>query len=654
MRYRKPLRVLCALLVCALLLTGAQAVTPQIVESVAAGGSGGLLHEPAGRTYPQPRLRLRGNTTDAKYDPREDADNFITPVRDQGSSDLCWAFGTLGVLESNLKKNGVESDLSEMHMAHATTIAGDNLTYGFYDRPAPSMGGNRQMSAMYLMRGVLAGAVNEADDPYVQTVLDVRALDVTAAKTPAYRVQNVLFLGDDFSKDSAPAATIKAMVRQYGAVGASMYWDSNATSDVDADSTEHYNAPNAAYCYDEKLLYSDSQNNLHYESNHMVLIVGWDDNFPATNFNEAHRPESDGAWLIKNSWGTDWGDDGYFWISYEDTNFPLNAFTVDGVLPASPAQTLYEYDYAATGSGIGGVKDFARVFETKNDGETVTAVTVQTFHANTSLQVDVLPDAAKLTGYSMNSASAKGTLNATYPGWYTVQLTTPVELGDAGSKFAVAVHLDDETKYLVYDNQNAAPEGTGFYFNNIDWVDAGINLCIKATTTRDVGLTGAELAAMLDAAANATAATEKFVKPCKDILLDGDVTVPAGVTLDTAGYAVTGGKIIVPAGAFYYGAADTASVQPGGTCNGVRLPIRGDANGDNTISTKDVTALRRQLAGGYTLTVDAGALDVNDDGIVSTKDVTTLRRYLAGGYGIVLAPVQSPTGEPDETQVVDP
>ena len=64
--------------------------------------------------------------------------------------------------------------------------------------------------------------------------------------------------------------------------------------------------------------------------------------------------------------------------------------------------------------------------------------------------------------------------------------------------------------------------------------------------------------------------------------------------------------------------------------------VPGDINGDGVVGTKDVTVLRRYIAGGYNVTVVDEALDVNRDDAITTKDVTALRRFIAGGYGIEL------------------
>lgn len=53
-------------------------------------------------------------------------------------------------------------------------------------------------------------------------------------------------------------------------------------------------------------------------SNHCVTIIGWDDNYSRLNFPSSHRPKSDGAWLVANSYGSKTDENGYFWLSYEE------------------------------------------------------------------------------------------------------------------------------------------------------------------------------------------------------------------------------------------------------------------------------------------------------------------------------------------------
>ena len=68
----------------------------------------------------------------------------------------------------------------------------------------------------------------------------------------------------------------------------------------------------------------------------------------------------------------------------------------------------------------------------------------------------------------------------------------------------------------------------------------------------------------------------------------------------------------------------------------VATPKNGDVNGDGVVNAKDVTTLRRHLAGGWSVTIVDANSDINGDGTINAKDVTMLRRALAGGWGIVL------------------
>ena len=62
------------------------------------------------------------------------------------------------------------------------------------------------------------------------------------------------------------------------------------------------------------------------------------------------------------------------------------------------------------------------------------------------------------------------------------------------------------------------------------------------------------------------------------------------------------------------------------------LPAIGDINNDGAINAKDITLLRRYIAGGYNVNIENVSIaDINNDGAANAKDITLLRRYIAGG-----------------------
>lgn len=69
------------------------------------------------------------------------------------------------------------------------------------------------------------------------------------------------------------------------------------------------------------------------DGGHAVVIIGWDDNYSRNNFNSSNRPKNNGAWLILNSWGTDWGNNGTAWVSYEDEwfNWSIQNYGATGI-----------------------------------------------------------------------------------------------------------------------------------------------------------------------------------------------------------------------------------------------------------------------------------------------------------------------------------
>lgn len=205
--------------------------------------------------------------------------NLLTIPKDQQSSGNCWAFTSLAVLESAiLKASGESLDLSEENMKNIIALFSD---YGW--NMDTNEGGYDRMSIGYLTSWL--GPVNESEDAFD----DHGTLSPTL--NSLMHVQNVLFLKRDNYLDND---AIKKAIMQYGAVGTSMLYDST------------YFRWGGYYCWST------------LSSNHAVTIVGWDDNYSRDNFYGLPQDKGDGAWIVRNSWGPNWKDNGYFYVSYYD------------------------------------------------------------------------------------------------------------------------------------------------------------------------------------------------------------------------------------------------------------------------------------------------------------------------------------------------
>ena len=205
---------------------------------------------------------------------------MLSPVKDQQSGGNCWAFATLAALESAiLKASGELLDLSEENMKNMMQLYSN---YG-WSRTETNGGGNDNMALGYLVNWL--GPVNEFDDYYDDYSMLSPLLNAIT------HVQNVVYLKRDSYTDND---AIKEAIMKYGAVSTGIYF-----------SYYYFNEDNNAYFFPAQSY-----------ANHGVAIVGWDDYYSRDNFLTA--PAGDGAWIVKNSWSSDWGEDGYFYVSYYD------------------------------------------------------------------------------------------------------------------------------------------------------------------------------------------------------------------------------------------------------------------------------------------------------------------------------------------------
>ncbi len=353
----------------------------------------GYVPAPFGFDLSKPSGAVEKNSEfyDASYDLR--TGGRVSSVKNQNPWGTCWSFATYASLESCLMPLSPEPDFSENNLVNKS-----GFDLGYDD------GGNYYMSTAYLARW--AGPIAESDDSYPDPGYDPSGL------TTQRHIQNVAFLPARTSYTDNDV--IKEFITTKGAAGCSIYWDG-----------AYYNAGNSAFYY-----------NGVEGTNHAVTAVGWNDNYPAANFGIA--PAGNGAFLIKNSWGSAWGSSGYFWISYYDTALS-NFVSFYNAQKTSSSLTVYQYDPLGyvTGLGIGTSTLYGANIFNATDSNPIQAVGTYANVANTAYEISVY------TGVTAGSpktgvlaATKSGTF--TYAGFYTVALDTPVAVTQ-GQNFSVIV-----------------------------------------------------------------------------------------------------------------------------------------------------------------------------------------------------------------------
>ena len=234
---------------------------------------------------------LRANIS-ANYNLKDVIPENVT-IKNQMSTNSCWAFATIGMLESHLAlrdKNAssptVTYDFSEKHMNYATArsafLNGETNTYGFTKNL--SDGGNIYLATQYMANGL--GVVNESDVPFVNSEENIDISEIQNKEVKATLYDTVEFPSTYTSERAEIMPQIKEHIVNYGGIYAGIH-GANVLGD------SYNNETGAIYC----------TNSIFEPMDHTVVIIGWDDNYSVENFNEDQRPTENGAWIIKNSWG---------------------------------------------------------------------------------------------------------------------------------------------------------------------------------------------------------------------------------------------------------------------------------------------------------------------------------------------------------------
>lgn len=371
-------------------------------------------------------------------------------VRNQGSLGTCWAVTAVSGLEAALLP-GEHFRFSADHMS---------LQNGY--AKSQNDGGAYTMAMAYLTSWT--GPVLAEEDAYGDGYSPEGLL-------PAKHVQEIQIL------EEASREEIKEAIQAYGAVQTSLYMDMGTEG-----SSVYFDDLHASYCYPEK-----------EEANHDVLIIGWDDAYPASCF--SYDVKENGAYLCQNSWGTEFGDQGIFYVSYEDPNIASYCTAYSGVEDPDHYTSIYQSDRLGWVGQLGYGKEscyFANVYESRGE-EQLEAVGFYAVGEHTDYEIYVVDKFSSTL--SLVSFSPKQTGSFRHAGFYTVPLQEPVPL-KSGQRFGIVVkvHTPEEeypvaTEYKadVYTETVDLTDGEGYIsLNGYRWsrteTEYDCNVCLKAYT----------------------------------------------------------------------------------------------------------------------------------------------------------------------------
>ena len=412
-----------------------------------------------------------------------------TAVKNQGSWGSCWSFAAVAPAESQYRVlTGAEADMSESHLInffyHDDLTGPDGGLEGDAVIPLATTkvnnGGNNMFTTFALARWT--GIADEKTHtsltyPSPEQTSQTKELKISQeyAHTDLVHLQNAYWI------HKSDMNAIKRAIMEKGAV-ATYYKHDEFHSSNYVDKTE-YSGPTVYY------------NTINDGENHAIAVVGWDDDFDRNLFQytagnnlvtQKDIPQNNGAWLIKNSWGRDYGDDGYFWMSYEEASLSDTMLVFD-FEKADNYDHIYQYD------GSAGVRyqsadtiTAAAVYKATGN-QILKAVGVGVASVGTDYTIEIYTNLTDLNNPQSGELSSRTSGTTTFQGYHTMKLDKWVPISE-GETFSVVVSLDggkinDEQGAALfadqsYDNGKSvrfvakANPGETFIKNGSHWTDA--------------------------------------------------------------------------------------------------------------------------------------------------------------------------------------
>lgn len=434
-----------------------------------------------------------------KFDLR---DSINITVKNQRTTNNCWIMPVTTAFETNLAlKNDKNIVISARHLDYSTSQTfKDGAVNKFGLIRQVNTSGTAEWALAYLTNG--SGPILEEDMPYTEQFEEMDLAEFQRYKSilkledwvmfpRIYKSVNegqLIYLDkEDNVYTTTEVEEIRKTLKEHIKENGAIYAELNITG-----TDKYYNKENSAYCCMDEDINSD----------HAVSIIGWDDTFSKDNFNEANKPEKDGAYIVLNSYGLDDEIPSVFYVSYEDRNIEKILYGIEKIGKKDYSK-IYQYDELGRNSAIslGNVKEVygANVYDRPlQKREYLTEVTIATY-IGVSCEVYVNAESGEIN--SRKLVKVAETAENLTNGYHTIKLAEPILL--TGTKFVVAVKYKADEEVLLATTTNfkysdgstpyanvTSNKGESFYGVSLDEMKdlydveelKDTSLCIKALT----------------------------------------------------------------------------------------------------------------------------------------------------------------------------
>lgn len=404
-----------------------------------------------------------GADDSSRYDPRGQAWFSNVHIKNQRETELCWACSLASAAEISYNKNnnGNGEELSAVQLAYFCCNR-QNDPLGNTERDTNHVAGNYAANGGNPIIGSMSletwqGYASETRAPFEDYTNGNNGLNLSADM--AYQDDVII---KDMNRVLSPE-DMKTFIRQNGSVIACLYYGS-----------QYMDYKGGSFSYYSGMV----------KPNHAVTVVGWDDNYfdkteAAKNFyNRNDGIISKGAWIVQNSWGTGWGDNGYFYVSYDES---LSNIVTVSVEDADNYDKNYQYDgnsslaYHTVRKGESVANVYSVDEKESSKMEMLTAVAFSTYDANeTSYDIEIYTNVSnKNKPTSGELACSMSDVNVGKAGYHKILLPNTVML-EGGTSYSVVITakrtsyigVETNSDYGWFTCNAGLDKGQSFVFNN--------------------------------------------------------------------------------------------------------------------------------------------------------------------------------------------